>query len=101
VAQHGFEGVRVIIVECDLLLVCLLSNIYQLCLLELTSGCARSYCEIAVWATQFVEVCRFLAEDEAMRVDLAVGEFDQHVTEFRLVEEPLVWSALSQVFGLL
>jgi hypothetical protein len=53
---------------------------------------------MTVWAAQLVEVCRFQAEDEAMRVDLAVGELDQHVTECRLVEEPLVWSASSRVF---
>jgi len=32
-----------------------------------------------------------------MRVDLAVGELGQQITEFRLVEEPLKWSASSQV----
>lgn len=95
VAKHGFECVWVVVVERDLLLVCLLSCTYQLCVIKWTSGCAESYCKMAIWAAQLVEVCRLQAEDEAMRVDLAVGELDQHVTEFRLVEEPLIWSASS------
>ena len=43
---------------------------------------------MTVWTTQSIKVCRVLAEDEAMRVDLAVGELDQQITEFHLVEEP-------------
>ena len=34
VAQHGFDGVWVVVVKCDLFLVCLLSHIYQLEVLE-------------------------------------------------------------------
>lgn len=89
-AQHGFEGVWVIVVKCDLVLVCLLSCIYQLLVVEPTPLYAWSYRKMAFRATQFVEVSRVLAEDEAMRVDLAVGELDQHVTEFCLVEKPSI-----------
>jgi hypothetical protein len=45
---------------------------------------------MAVRATQFVEVTRVLAEDEAVRVDLAARKLDQHVTEFCLVEKPSI-----------